>query len=123
MKKHSPFIIKENGFILLHVLFVISILFILVTSGVASYRNELYITDRQIDQVKIESLFQMAQTKYKQDLSNSSEIILHTVYDFPEGQVDISVLTIEETYLKLHFIIKIHDSDEYYPLNPLLIYD
>lgn len=124
MKKHLLFITKDTGFILLHVLFVISLLFILISSGIASYRNEIYITNRQIEQIKIETLFQMAQEKYKRELRNTDEVIDSVSYEFPEGEVDISVLSIEDTYLKLSFVIKFHGNrDNFIPLNHLLVYE
>ncbi|WP_405103985.1 hypothetical protein [Oceanobacillus sp. FSL H7-0719] len=123
MKGHFHSIMKNDGFIMLQVLFTIALLFILVTSSIASYRNEVYITKRQIEQVKIETLFQTAQTKYKQTLSESGPPLSPVSYNFPDGTVDISVSDYTEHYVKLQFLITFHDkeSDAYFSINHLLV--
>lgn len=123
MKGHFHSIMKNDGFIMLQVLFTIALLFILVTSSIASYRNEVYITKRQIEQVKIETLFQTAQTKYKQTLSESGPPLSPVSYNFPDGTVDISVSDYTGHYVKLQFLITFHDkeSDAYFSINHLLV--
>ena len=124
MKKHLSSIIKDEGFILLHVLFIVSLVFILITSSIAAYRNEIYITERQIDQIKIETLFQMAQAKYRKELDAASEKEPFSAsYIFPDGMVDITVTAVKENYVKLHFIIRFDDSDAFFPMNHLLRYE
>jgi len=123
MKNYLSYITRDNGFIMIHVLFVISLTFILVTSGIASYRNEILITDRQIEQIKIETLFQMGQAKYKQEQSASPSPILAANYDFPDGNVNISLVKIEEAFTELHFRIRFHDSDEFFPVNHRFVLD
>ena len=124
MKNYLPFITRDNGFILIHVLFVISLTFILVTSGIASYRNEIYITDRQLEQIKIETLFQMGQAKYKQEQNASSSPIQSVSYEFPDGYVDISIVRIEEDFTELHFIIRFYDETaDFFPINHRLVLD
>lgn len=125
MKGHLSSIIKNDGFIMLQVLFIVSLLFILIISSIATYRNEIYITTRQIEQVKIETLFQTAQSKYKQELAASDAPPSAASYRFPDGTVDISVTEITDHYIKLHFSIKFHDMEknEYFPINHLLVYE
>lgn len=125
MKSHLPSITKNDGFIMLQVLFVVSLLFILIISSIATYRNEVYITARQVEQVKIETLFQMAQSKYKQELAASDAPPSAASFSFPDGTVDISVTEITNHYIKLHFSIKFNDGkkDGYFPFNHLLVYE
>lgn len=121
MRKVSFSITNDKGFILLHVLFIISLLFIIVSYGVSSYRNEVYITQRQVEQITVESIFQMARESYKRDLATSEEIINNITYEFPQGGTDISILSANDSYLKLSF--KIYFPDEpvkFFTLNHLL---
>jgi len=108
---------------MLQVLFVVSLLFILIISSIAAYRNEIYITARQIEQLKVETLFQMAQSKYRQELTASDLPVDAVNYTFPDGTVDISVEEIADHYIKLYFYIKLSNmgKNEYFPIKHLLV--
>lgn len=114
---------KNDGFIMLHVLFVISLLFILIISSVSSYRNQVHITHRQIEQIQAETLFQMAREQYKSELENAEEVIDDVNYYFSQGNVEIIVLGMQENYIKLSFVVRISDKDMYYPYVHLLVDD
>ncbi|QGS68865.1 hypothetical protein CV093_11790 [Oceanobacillus sp. 143] len=53
-----------------YVLFIIAIVYIIVTTNIAMYRNDLQLTENQIEQVKIETLFQMQREQFKQEFRN-----------------------------------------------------
>src|SRR5699024_2735345 len=114
---------KDNGFIMLHVLFVISLLLLLISHAVASYRMEVHMTDRQIEQIKMETLFQMAREQYKTEYQKSNVLNNNVIYYYPQGEVNITILETENSYVKLSFVIRLPDSDEYLPVNHLFIYD
>lgn len=123
MKGNLRFIMRHDGFILIHVLFIITILYLIISFSITAYRNELYITDRQIEQVVIESLFQMGRMSYIADQKLNDEVLHEARYNFPDGKVDIFLVELNDIYRKLHFEIRLHDDHQYYSLFHLLKYD
>lgn len=123
MKNRLSFITNDNGFILIHVLFVITIAFILVTGSIAVYRNELYITERQIKQIEIETLFQMGREKYLQEAAAAASPILAATYEFPDGVTEIKIVNITDTTITLDFKIKFYDNDTFFPIQHPIPYN
>ncbi|MHA6250978.1 hypothetical protein [Oceanobacillus sp. CAU 1775] len=123
MRKLLLSTINEKGFILVHVLFVVSLLFIIISSSISAYRNEIYINNRQIEQIKVESLFQIAQESYKRDFLVNNEF-KETYYTFPQGRVEITILNIETEYAKLAFEIWLDDNPrDFFSLRHLFVYN
>ncbi|MFD1610002.1 hypothetical protein [Oceanobacillus luteolus] len=120
MNEHSHFTMKPNGFFLIHVLFTISIIFIIISTSIIAYRNELFITDRQIEQNQIETLFQMARVKYIEEQRKSEEILRTARYTFPYGQVEITLGNATEHYRNLNFQIRLQSQQEFFSINHLI---
>lgn len=120
MKRFSRFIMGSSGFILLHVLFIIAILFLIVTGSIFSYRNEVYITDTQVEHIQVESLFQMARLKYVEEQMEYKEILQAVTYNFPNGHVEITISHFTEAYRKLQFNIQPFNQDYAFSINHLI---
>ena len=65
IQKRLDFMRQSEGFIFPYVLFIISILFLIITGSITSYQHDTSITDNMLEQVKIETLFQMSHTEFK----------------------------------------------------------
>lgn len=100
--------------------FVVSLVALLLLGSIATYRNELYITNRQIEQIQIETLFQMGRAAYIEEQQQVEEVLRQATYDFPYGRVDVSLSNLTETYRKLYFRITIHQREGFFPIIHLL---
>ncbi|MFD1850620.1 competence type IV pilus minor pilin ComGG [Oceanobacillus bengalensis] len=106
MKKPSSIIRNEQGFILPYILFVVVIILMIVKTNIEIYQNELEITERQIEQIKAETLFQMARTMVIDELEKDRNIPSSGMsYDFPNGSVHVIINTKSDTELQLLFKI------------------
>ncbi|WP_100010671.1 hypothetical protein [Lentibacillus sediminis] len=107
MKKPSSFMNKGNGFILPYVLFIIALVLILIMGNITQYRSEFTSTALQIENVRVETLFQMGREKWKQEIAPHGAVLDQvTTYDFPVGTVEINLVAENEERYKLHFIMK-----------------
>ncbi|MBM7597970.1 hypothetical protein JOC34_000327 [Virgibacillus halotolerans] len=120
MKKQLSFITNQHGFFLSYVLFITSLIFILTMSNIAIYRNDLQITANQIDQVKIESLFQMGRTKFKEELDKYNKQKDIVSYAFPDGTVDILIDDIHGNQYELYFTILTKEQQSKYNITNTL---
>lgn len=123
MKNYLIYMMRSEGFILVHVLFIISLLFLLVSSSIASYHSDLYITDRQIEQIQAETLFQMSRSSYLEEQQQMDEVLQETNYQFPDGRVEITLLEETEEYLKLNFHVVLEPQEAWFSINHLLEHD
>lgn len=89
-----------------YVLFIITISSIIILTNISTYHNEMKIIFNQIEQVKIESLINMARTTLKKEIKETLETPSHTYYEFPDGTVDIIITKIDEKTLKLIFTVQ-----------------
>ena len=105
MKKQLSIINSQDGFFLPYVLFIISLIFILTTSNIAIYRNDLQITAAQTEQIKIETLFQMGRTKFKANIDQYNAKNNTASYSFPDGNVQIIIHSINDNKYDLYFTI------------------
>ncbi len=89
-----------------YVLFVVSLVFIMITSSILLYRNDLYLTDHYLEHIRIETLFQMSQMKFNQEILSTNSTIPSTVqYDFPDGKVIIHITEESENLYDFVYII------------------
>lgn len=89
-----------------YVLFVIALAFVVITTSVHLYQDELRITHNQTEQLKIETLLQMARTQFKEDVFNTHESDGTISYEFPYGDVQIKYAKLNEKTYRLHFSIQ-----------------
>lgn len=69
------------------------------------YQDEIQITSKQTEQLKIETLMQMAHTSFKKDITHPDVPDNPAKYRFPNGDVDIDFLILDEKKYHLHFSI------------------
>ncbi|WP_077326963.1 hypothetical protein [Virgibacillus siamensis] len=100
MKNPFMYINDQRGFILPYVLFITALLIITITASIRLYHNELIITESQAEQVKVETLFQMAHSQFTDNLPNKNNPADNPVmYHFPYGNVKIEYIRMDtETY-------------------------
>lgn len=109
MKKNSTFINEEKGFILPLVLLIATLLFLFVSTNIAIYKNEMSITKNELDQIKIDTLFQMGRAKFKDDLTVLTQESGTVYYTFPNGNVEVSFKMDTEDVYELTFSVSTSD--------------
>ena len=115
MKKFLFFMNNDQGFFLPVVLFTVTLLFIFITANIQSYKHDIQITERQVEQITIESLFQLGRECVKDEL-NSDKIPDKIQYSFPDGTVDITISTNDHFY-ELFFSINTNNNTNYSFIN------
>ncbi|GAA0602506.1 hypothetical protein GCM10009001_19320 [Virgibacillus siamensis] len=105
MKKRFEFITDRNGFILPYVLFTTALVIIIVTASIQLYKNELQITERQTEQLKIETLFQMGRAQFIESLQDHNLPESPVTYHFPYGDVAIQYKILDTNEHHLYFTI------------------
>lgn len=104
MKKQLFFINNESGFILPHVLLIATILLITVMTNINIYQKNVHLTYYHIDQLRIETLFQMGYAKFQNEFSPVDLDHQKTVtYHFPDGRVTIEFNQLNDEEGQLHF--------------------
>ncbi|RDW21930.1 hypothetical protein [Oceanobacillus chungangensis] len=123
MKKELYFMNNEKGFFLPYVLFITAVAFIIVTTNITMYRNDLQLTENQIEQVKIETLFQMQREQFKQEIKKYGIPNTDTIYHFPDGIVKITIIrSINQTH-ELNISILTNKNHRYTIINTLTTSD
>src|SRR5690625_2885206 len=112
MKKRL-FFINESGFILPYVLFLITIIFIVLTANIHIYKQETYNTHHHLEQLKIETLVQMGIMTFKNDYMDKNIQTNEVTYTFPDGTVDISFVPKELNEHLLHIRAQTNDNSYY----------
>lgn len=115
IQKRLDFMRQSEGFIFAYVLFIISILFLIITGSITSYQHDTSITDNMLEQVKIETLFQMSHTEFKDALQGHDTLQEDDVfdYDYPYGMVTVSIRKIQDDNVYAHFQITTSKGAEY----------
>src|SRR5690625_1915397 len=106
MKKQLFFTSEEKGFFLPFVLFIASLIFIIFTGGANIYNQDIRLTHHYTEQIKIETLIQMARTAIKREIADLEWDFLNIVeYNFPDGHVTISYISQSETHYSFYFTV------------------
>jgi len=111
MKSRLSFMNNEAGFYLPYVMFIITIVIILITANIQSYKSDIYITDRQVEHIIIESLFQLGRERVKSEL-NAPDLPEKVYYFFHDGTVEITI-TPQENFYELFFSIDTNNHTNY----------
>ncbi|QKY69447.1 hypothetical protein [Lentibacillus sp. CBA3610] len=97
---------NQQGFIFPYVLFIIALTLIVITASVQLYQSEIHITQNQTEQLKIETLFQMAHTQFKEDITKQSESSGTISYELPYGDVLVEYGQLNEREYPTNFIME-----------------
>jgi len=91
MKKILLYTKRSDGFVFPYVLFFIAVIFILFHTNLAMYQNERTLTENSIEQLRMETLFQMSQQETKTQFSRTrpSSTSGTQAFQYPDGNVTI----------------------------------
>jgi hypothetical protein len=89
-------------------------------SNIAIYRNDLQITANQLEQVRIETLFQMGRTKFKEELDPHHKPKDIVNYVFPDGIVEILIDNINGNHYELYISVSTTEHKSKYAFNDIL---
>ncbi|WP_163969994.1 hypothetical protein [Oceanobacillus halotolerans] len=107
MKKKLSFILNQRGFVLPYVLFIMSLAVVIIITSIHTYRNNLEITHHQLEQIRIETLFQMAYAHFLDALKESHEDIASPAYyTYQQGTVTIEHILLEKDTYHLYITVK-----------------
>lgn len=95
MKKQYFCMDKQQGFILPYVMFFIAVVMLLVIASGNIYRNEIFISDQLIHELKINTVYQMALTQFHNEFNEDVPTNGSVVYEFPDGKAAIKYTTAE----------------------------
>ncbi len=87
------------------VLFVTALVFLIISTTVHRYQNNVIMTKNQIEQLKIETLVQMSREKIKQELIQNGEIENQMDISFPYGEVSVRITSLTPEKYRLFFTI------------------
>ncbi|WP_096270581.1 hypothetical protein [Paucisalibacillus globulus] len=113
MKKQSHSIHHEKGFILPSVLFLTTIVLLYFSSSLLTYKHDVQLTFNLIEQVKSQTLFQMAYMQYKTDYLSQNIIEEDVDYSFPTGEVKVKVIELGNN-IQLEFIIQTNNNFNFF---------
>lgn len=107
MKKQLFFLTNENGFSLPYVLFIITISFVVITTNIKLYYNEISMTHHQTEQIKIETLIQMGIAKFRENIKHDNDVKMiesDSTYTFPSGSVEVNIISQDKsnTHIRLY---------------------
>jgi len=119
MKKRLFCTTSQSGFIMPFVLFLTIFIFILVSSSIQHYKLDIEITERHIQQLKMETLFQMGREKVKQEI-NAVSLPETFTYDFPDGIVRIEAKALEQDTIELFYTIEAKSNHHIYAITDTL---
>src|SRR5690625_7726432 len=86
MKKYYDFTRRESGFILPYVLVIVTIALIVMMTSIKIYEQEFKVTHHYLEQIKIETLMQMAYVQFHEDYDKNDASQIRTEYEFPRSE-------------------------------------
>src|SRR5690625_263343 len=113
MKKRSCILNNESGLFLPYVIFIVTLVFIIISANIRTYQREIEITHHLTEQVKAETIVQMGLAKFKEgDLPTEPET-LHIHYLFPDGEVTMVYSLIDDFEYRIHCTVLTNNGLEY----------
>lgn len=102
---------NEKGFFLPYVLFITTIVFLLLTMSIKKYHQEIDMTYHHMEQLRIETLFQMAREELKLQILKDPQSSGSVAYNFPDGYVKVTYHELQTEHYKLLLSVQtINDS-------------
>lgn len=105
MKKQSFIMSNESGFFLPYVLFIATLVFIIIAANIRTHQHDIEITHHFVEQLKAETIVQMAITSFNQEYLEIEQDTLNIYYHFPDGEASIIYNYIDDTEYRLHFTV------------------
>jgi|SRR5690625_139986 len=113
MKKYYDFTRSESGFILPYVLVIVTIVLIAVTANIKIYEQEFKVTHHYLEQIKIETLMQMAYVLFHKDYDLNEASQIRAEYEFRSGSVDVTYSPITDEPDTLYFVVNTDKETRY----------
>lgn len=110
---------SEKGFFLPYVLFITSLVLIIVTASAHAYHREIQITHHQIEHIRLETLLQMGLASFKEEHIPNDLSHFTVDYLFPDGEVTITYLLIDDFGYQLRFNILTVNQSVYRIIHPV----
>ncbi|MFD1066239.1 hypothetical protein [Oceanobacillus locisalsi] len=118
MKKQFIMLRNQQGFLLLHVVWVILIVFLSIHFLVDQYQTSKEIAHNQLNHIEIETLSQMAYQKARKEIDEDDiSPSYQTDYVFPQGEVKIAFREELDENVYILLSIKPNGNDHFYQLN------
>ena len=121
MKKRLSILCNQSGFYLPYVLFLtVVVLFTLVTH-ISVYQRDIQVTHQHLEQLRIETLNQMALKKMQAELLPEEPNGWRMNYSFPSGTVELKLHALSDDLYNLHVDILTSGYSEralYRPIRP-----
>ncbi|WP_226035030.1 hypothetical protein [Aquibacillus saliphilus] len=110
----NEFFANRDGFIFPYVAFIVVLVLVTITGSINLYRNNIEMTNFNEEQLKIDTLFQMGKSQFKQELlpENLNTSNQYTFF-FPHGSVDITVLSYTEKNIYAKYDISTTKQSKY----------
>lgn len=96
---------NESGFFLPYVLFIATLIFIIIAASIRTYQHDIEITHHFIEQLKAETIVQLAITSFNQEYLEAGQNTLDFHYSFPPGDASIRYNFIDDFEYRLHFTV------------------
>lgn len=113
MKKQLFIMESESGFFLPYVLFITALIFIIIATSINTYQQDIQITHRLVEQLRIETIVQMGLAKFNQEHLPNEEARIDVSYNFRDGEVTIVYSLINDFEYRLHFTVLAKSGLEY----------
>ncbi|MFD1412762.1 hypothetical protein [Oceanobacillus jeddahense] len=118
MKKQFTMLHNQQGFLLLHVVWIILIIFLSIHFLLSQYQTAKEIVHNQLYHIEVETLSQMAYQKARKEIDEDEiSSSFQAIYDFPQGEVTISFREELDDNIYILLFIKQKDSKHVYQLN------
>lgn len=105
MKKQSFIMSNESAFFLPYVLFIATLIFIIIAASIRTYQHDIEITHHFIEQLKAETIVQLAIASFNQEYLEVGQDTLDFIYSFPDGEVLVRYNFIDDFEYRLHFTV------------------
>ncbi|TQS74539.1 hypothetical protein DX933_11395 [Ornithinibacillus gellani] len=113
MKKSLSFIQNSSGFMMPLIMLLIVVILYATSACIHLYINDLQITERLLEQKKVESIIQLAEVSYRKDMTDTAYQPQDVkMYHFPNGTAEVSVSFSSDTPNNL--FLRIHTNNNFY---------
>lgn len=120
MRRHYTIIHNQQGFLLFHVIWLILVVFLCIHFLLYQYQTERVVVDNQLFHIEIETLFQMAYKKARDEIDANKDkgpYPYQTTYHFPQGDVRVTMEAEPNDKIAVFFAIQNAETDHYYRLS------
>lgn len=119
MKKRCVLIFNERGYILPSIILMIFIALIGLTATISIYHEEMEMTKSHIEQLKIDTLIQMAYTKFKENYPFIEQYHEEVHYSFKDGDVSLTYTVLDDLRVNVYVYVET-DNNAYHSTRKMI---